>query len=453
MMVPEYTWLVGLMALWRQVQAFLERLVSTVIVTARFDGSVGMAVSAFCWNKLHHGPSGNRRFIGTHVFVRPTDRHEMVALECPPVQSMLFMAGRAPVFVRCQSGEKRGGDPQVMDGISICYFRGSLDLDAFIVKAVSFLNERKQKTGSDVKQRFAIYRKRGRSRKHQQFGNMENSQPRGSSPVTATGMREGEEFEFYRIVGWTRDQLGQTVSKSAMRSVAFPKEVIELIEEARVWRDSEKWFKEHGVPWRRGWQLNGRPGTGKTTLVRGVGWELDLPVYLFDLGTMDNSELVEEWDNMLSCAPAIALFEDIDNIFHGRENILGEESGLTFDCLLNCISGVQTADGILVVITTNDVSKIDHALGVADKNGMSTRPGRIDRVVELKNIDAECRTKVAEAILGDWPEEVGSIVLAGDGDTPAQFSERCTKLALALFNRDKFGRANEEDCALTTLRA
>jgi len=59
---------------------------------------------------------------------------------------------------------------------------------------------------------------------------------------------------------------------------------------------------------------------------------------------------------------------------------------LTFDCLLNCLDGVERADGIFTVITTNDLSKIDPALGLprqlptarrsssARAPGASTRP-------------------------------------------------------------------------------
>ena len=36
---------------------------------------------------------------------------------------------------------------------------------------------------------------------------------------------------------------------------------------------------------------------------------------------------------------------------------------LTFDCLLNCLDGVERSDGIFTIISTNDVSKVDPALG------------------------------------------------------------------------------------------
>jgi hypothetical protein len=92
---------------------------------------------------------------------------------------------------------------------------------------------------------------------------------------------------------------------------------------------------------------------------------------------------MKTWTEMQTNTPCIALIEDIDNVFHGRENIVRrpglfpmmplepkegdgdkDKSGrgpmgafLTFDCLLNCLDGVEKADGIFTIITTNDLSR------------------------------------------------------------------------------------------------
>ncbi len=145
--------------------------------------------------------------------------------------------------------------------------------------------------------------------------------------------------------------------------------------------------------------------------------------------------MVNQWDNVKDQVPAIILIEDIDAVFHGRENILGEDGGgLSFDCFLNCLSGIDTADGILLVITTNNVDVLDVALGIPKKDGknenISTRPGRLDRAVELGPTDPIVRLTIAKRILSSCPQHVERMVVEGDGDMPAQFVERCAKLAL-----------------------
>lgn len=122
---------------------------------------------------------------------------------------------------------------------------------------------------------------------------------------------------------------------------------------------------------------------------------------------------------MLCEVPCIALIEDLDAVFHGRENIAGEY--LTFDCLLNCLDGVERSDDVFLVVTTNHAETLDAAL---------TRPGRLDRILELTNPDLDGRFKLCKRILAEWPETWAETVVAGVNDTGAQFQDRCTQLAL-----------------------
>jgi SpoVK/Ycf46/Vps4 family AAA+-type ATPase len=169
--------------------------------------------------------------------------------------------------------------------------------------------------------------------------------------------------------------------------------------------------------------------------------------------------------------PCIALIEDIDNVFHGRENVTrknglmpivlsskkendNESSSrppftpLTFDCLLNCLDGVERSDGIFTIITTNDISKVDPALGQPRRlpdgttEFISTRPGRIDKAVELTYMEPGDKKRMARRILGDYPEKVAAMLEFIDrypdlDETPAQFQERCGQIALACFWTEK----------------
>ena len=112
---------------------------------------------------------------------------------------------------------------------------------------------------------------------------------------------------------------------------------------------------------------------------------------------------------------------------------------LTFDCLLNCLDGVERADGIFTIITTNDISKIDPALGQPRKlpdgtiEFISTRPGRIDKAVELTYMEAADKKRMAKRILGEYAERVRPEMLEFIDrypdlqETPAQFQERCAR--------------------------
>ena len=56
---------------------------------------------------------------------------------------------------------------------------------------------------------------------------------------------------------------------------------------------------------------------------------------------------------------------------------------MSFQTLLNCLDGVGTQDGIIVVATANDPTCLDAAI--------LKRPGRFDRVVQFRNPDADLR--------------------------------------------------------------
>jgi SpoVK/Ycf46/Vps4 family AAA+-type ATPase len=186
------------------------------------------------------------------------------------------------------------------------------------------------------------------------------------------------------------------------------------------------------IPHKRGWLLYGKPGTGKTSFVRALAQEMDVPIFVYDISTMSNNDFLDRWENALEDTPCIVLFEDIDSVFDGRKNLSKNPGAMTFDCLLNCIDGIENTDGIFAVVTTNHIEKIDSAIGIPNGDGISTRPGRIDRAIEMKNPDEDGRRKIAKRILENY-EHIEDIIQQGSNDTGAQFQERCARLALKLF--------------------
>src|SRR5262245_16707596 len=197
-----------------------------------------------------------------------------------------------------------------------------------------------------------------------------------------------------------------------------------------------------------------------------------MPIYVFNLAAMTNADLIKAWNELQVNVPCIALIEDIDNVFHGRDNVTRQpgllpmllsapkkdESGdknpaangalthgpLTFDCLLNCLDGVERSDGIFTIVTTNDITKIDPALGQPRRlpdgtvEFISTRPGRIDKAVELGFMEAADKKRMARRILGAYEAEYLEMLAFIDRysdlqETPAQFQERCAQIALKCF--------------------
>ena len=146
--------------------------------------------------------------------------------------------------------------------------------------------------------------------------------------------------------------------------------------------DSDDVYKSRGISYKRGYLLYGIPGSGKSSLVASVANEWGFPVFKMDLSILkDNEELTKAeniiYDYIGPFDPHIMLIEDFDRsaIFDGR-------SGITMDCILNILDGIEQTYGRIVILTANNVRDIT-------RNSALVRPGRIDRMIEINYCDAQ----------------------------------------------------------------
>lgn len=57
------------------------------------------------------------------------------------------------------------------------------------------------------------------------------------------------------------------------------------VNRARQWYDKKEWYRSMKIPWRRGWLIYGISGSGKSMLIRCVAQDLDIPLFVYDLGS------------------------------------------------------------------------------------------------------------------------------------------------------------------------
>lgn len=205
----------------------------------------------------------------------------------------------------------------------------------------------------------------------------------------------------------------QTVSKRPSRSMATV--VLDNEQKIRILEDineflhpkTARWYSNRGIPYRRGYLFYGAPGTGKSSLSFSLAGVFGLDIYCLSLSEVTLTE--EDMMMLFNSLPkrCIVLLEDIDCAGISRPKPVkkqrtkkksrkardtsatstGEEvpaigprskrltNAITISGLLNAVDGISTAEGRVLIMTTNYPEKLDDAL---------VRPGRVDMRIEFK---------------------------------------------------------------------
>lgn len=174
----------------------------------------------------------------------------------------------------------------------------------------------------------------------------------------------------------------------------------DIMQDAKHFIDNQDWYNLRGIPYRRGHLYFGPPGCGKSTAIKVLASELDLPLYTINLSNMDDDDL--QYALGRTSVPCVLAIEDVDSFefSHARKNVKGEADtkGLkikqrrhriirkattcevTLAGLLNAIDGIASKEGTILVLTSNDPGVLDPAL---------IRSGRVDKRYEFKNLESE----------------------------------------------------------------
>src|SRR5215469_1069996 len=183
--------------------------------------------------------------------------------------------------------------------------------------------------------------------------------------------------------GW--DYLEGYSPRGLASVVLQPGEKEHLLQDVAQFQRSKQRYEQLGVPYHRGYLFYGPPGTGKTSLVSALAAHCGLSIYIINLAEFNDRSLMSAVNKVP--ANSVLLFEDIDCMrgSQSREGLdLGggksgtptpaakenaSQNGVTLSGLLNVLDGFHAPSGVLFVMTTNHVEKLDPAL---------LRPGRID---------------------------------------------------------------------------
>ena len=173
----------------------------------------------------------------------------------------------------------------------------------------------------------------------------------------------------------------------------------ELTSDIQTFLDSEQWYLDRGIPYRRGYLFYGPPGNGKTSAIMAIAayFKMDIGILNLVAGSLNDDGIADA----LSDTPknTIILIEDIDCLVSGRRT----EMSVTFSGFLNALDGLSSSHGQIVFMTTNHLEHLDEAL---------IRPGRCDVQREFSQADSDQKSRMFERFFPD-------------SDLALNFSNRC----------------------------
>jgi chaperone BCS1 len=172
----------------------------------------------------------------------------------------------------------------------------------------------------------------------------------------------------------------------------------QVFDDADWFFGAKDWYRQRGLPYRRGYLLSGPPGNGKSTLIQALAAHCGVSIYSLTLTDKEFTEphLVSALGNVPE--QSIVVVEDIEKVDLSRTQIT--QSGL-----LNAIDSALASEARILIATANDVSGLLPAL---------LRPGRIDRRWEIANPGVEAvATCIAKFSVDGAGPAIAEMAMAG----------------------------------------
>lgn len=369
-----------------------------------------------------HMFSGAGRYRMSPAFLKYENEKRQIFFRTTSESTSTFLIGGIPIRFTPEVRDQHGN---CTSHAAVTFIRGTLNWDLLAADVAKFCNRLDEEySAKNPTRRFYVMNHIGTK-------GQAPAAPGEKAPANDRGDSErlrglGIYYSNSKPIGYSPEDIGEPERESTLETMSIESAGEALIEDIRWFRRHRQWYQERSIPYRRGYTIFGKPGTGKTSLARGVCEDEDIPVHIFNLGSMTNQDFLKFWALTQCSSERAVIFEDFDRVFKGRTAVPGVE--LTYDTVLNAIDGFERQDGLILIVTANNIDDIDEAMGKPDASGDSERPGRIDVVLEVKGLTRPGRMKMAMRIVQNV--EVATALVDQHPDvTAAKFQEFCIREA------------------------
>ena len=177
---------------------------------------------------------------------------------------------------------------------------------------------------------------------------------------------------------YTNSQFGEWHLSGNIIAKDLKNVIINKLVKAELINDLDKFiasfdvYKQRSIFYKRGFIFTGPPGNGKTSLALTIASYLNRDLYSLDLNSITENDRLRQLFARVE-KNVVLVIEDFDCFFDLREP-LNKNSEISFSTILNCLDGPFYKEGLITIITTNQIDRIDPAL---------KRAGRMDKTITI----------------------------------------------------------------------
>lgn len=168
-----------------------------------------------------------------------------------------------------------------------------------------------------------------------------------------------------------------TINKRYENTVYNPKKLLKDIwNTINIFVKNKIKYNKLNIPYKLNLMFKGEPGTGKTTSIKMIASKLNYDIRILNF----TPQLTDDnfMDLVSNCKKnSVLVIEDIDCLFQSSKKNDENRNMISFSSLLNVLDGVSCCEGLIIIITTNNMELLEPKL---------IRSGRIDAIFTFEFI-------------------------------------------------------------------